>query len=335
MTTGSWQHYLPATYLAGFSSSPATRARKSVLWVARRGRGSLFQQTAENLAARHNMYTIDARYAVGRMDPNQVDQMWAPVEAKLATSIAHLGGSDAVPLGADWFANLVQFLAHVFARAVDFAARLPNRIGDTPNLLRDRMLDPSNVNVARMLECQRLLAPMLVAEWDVLHSADEPFLTNDMGRVPTLHAGPPRRLGCVVPLRADLAVALYPGNGPRLIWDPGRATWTIASLTHVLLTRQEVRSLNASVAGYARDEVYGGDREVVVAAAGDFSSAPRVHQLDEPVFLRMSPREARRREHEFFKFVQAISSGPSGEQANVSGLALWNAPVFFPSAPLR
>src|SRR2546423_15612874 len=55
---GKRHHYVPASYLGRFSANPTKRYRRRPLYVARRGLGRAFLQSAENLAFQDDLYAL-------------------------------------------------------------------------------------------------------------------------------------------------------------------------------------------------------------------------------------------------------------------------------------
>ncbi len=142
-------------------------------------------------------------------------------------------------------------------------------LGEPPPVLA--MGHADNTNIARVLEMQRLLSPVMRADWAlVLNRSNVPLITSDLGYTPMTDLSKGRN-GYAVPLRIDAALVLVsPGSEPaaaRQAVQP-QATRIVRSP----LGTEEVRSLNSNVAIVCRGEVYGATRDVVEAV--DLSGPP-------------------------------------------------------------
>ena len=113
-------HYLPATFLASFSSQILQSRRKSLLAV-----GDVLQKQdprwdkAENLAAINNFYTIE------HDDPRIIDKIWLEFESEFDRAIDALITGHITAI--DWARTLVPFVAAMLVRGPDFNTRHESR----------------------------------------------------------------------------------------------------------------------------------------------------------------------------------------------------------------
>src|SRR2546422_8868508 len=73
LMVGTRQHFLPATYLGGFSEQSSRPARDRKLWVMRRSASAARRATAGSVGWEHNLYRVDAHEGLCE---NFVDTTW-------------------------------------------------------------------------------------------------------------------------------------------------------------------------------------------------------------------------------------------------------------------
>jgi Protein of unknown function (DUF4238) len=197
---GSKQHFLPATYLACFSTDDGFPRRRRRLAQGDRVTGDCIRTAAANLAKITDLYTLEER----QDNPNVVDDIWSEYEKRLSECIDQLIGGTISAM--DWAAVLVPFVTCLLVRGPDFDERLNDRLisfGLDSQYLQSR---PDNSKGARVMEIQRLLAPVMVAQWTVITlGKGEPLMANDWGFVP---GGP--RAGLSIPLGLDHVLEVVP-----------------------------------------------------------------------------------------------------------------------------
>ncbi len=120
MSGGPRQHFIPATFLAGFSSDGNPTRRDRYLHVLRRGQSESFSAKAANVGCISDFYALQA---TGHdLNPGQVDDVWAGYEGRLAQAIEWLVSGE--PIDARlWLRVLVPFVAGLFVRGPDFNQR--------------------------------------------------------------------------------------------------------------------------------------------------------------------------------------------------------------------
>jgi len=174
---GARQHFLPAAFIGGFSATERGPGRERIVWVARRD-GRAFREKAENLAYERHLYTLTT--GIGP-DPTAVDRHLSAPEPRLGAAIDALHAQQEGWLAAGPWQTLVSFITSLFVRGPEFRDRFESRWPS--GMLETLMAD--NTTMARVLEQQRLFAPVMYASWRALRSST-PIVTNDLGYLPTL-----------------------------------------------------------------------------------------------------------------------------------------------------
>lgn len=328
--SGSWQHFLPATYLAGFSSQRRIPARESLLWVNRRGARSVWETKAERVGAARDLYTLSAEFcAASGFDPDHIDATWSQVEGRLADGINEAIGersSRVTGMSADLWAHvLVPFAAQVFVRGVEFGWRVENRAKTVgaPPASREQM------NAARLLDMLWLAGAVGRAAWTIMHAPPGHFLiTNDAARIPLRDPEAPASLrGWGIPLRRDALLMLVAdrSNGAR-IWSTEHDDWAVGPIRHVLLDEVGVRTFNAAVARDAHKEIYGASKEAIDALRSEMTGAPPPELWLEPNWLVATPEECYSAKRSYERLTKALSVPPSCLLALTGGFSA--LPVF-------
>lgn len=318
MSAGSWQHYLPASYLGAFAFGSANRARERALWVARRGKSTPYLQKVANVAAQHDIYTL-RQPGPGSREPLFVDRVWTHVERTIASAIEHLVSAPADEIAAAiWVRTLTHFAAHVLVRGVDFAPRYLQRLRrqfmGAPSALVDSFVagsaDSDSVNHARLFELQRLLGAVFLAEWEVVHAPpDVPLITTDVGRAASRM--PDGRLMVAIPLRPDAALVLRKGERRPLFFPASPTEWNVAPILHFPLSSRDAAGLNRALAAQALSECYTSTQQQAVRAHQEMgATAPRV-ELGEPIFFGESSRDYAEHELLYMKAISFIAEPPA------------------------
>jgi hypothetical protein len=292
---GTNQHFLPASQLGRFSADAIGPHRERIIWCIRRGSQRPFAEKAENrayvrglydlddgtpLAAGMGIYTSDGTrfqlFDTRTMAPpviSSIDQYWDLYEGRLPAA------TDAVlskipPSLADWLA-LALFVAGLFVRAPDYDQRLQRRFEKEgfPGLQGISARD--NANVARLIEHSLMVAPVVCADWRVLHAPPKrDFVTNDVG-----YSYIPLSQGLAYLIPLDRRAALVVARGTNhLEAHYVKRTWCVRGIRHTTISHARVDVLNASIAAVASSEVYGSSSDRVLQAAGVWSSNPHPEQ---------------------------------------------------------
>lgn len=257
----SRDHYLPAAFMGGFSidtSSP--RARERPLWVGFRNDIVIpVLSSAQSVGFRRDFYTVADGAA-------SVDAVWSGYESKLLGAIAELLDPTEDGVSAEtWLRTLVPFVAGLFVRGPDFDRRFDARIAgvvDASSLAWQK----TNRNQARLLEMQRLLAPVMAARWVLVKfAANTSVVTNELGLALTGTLGSDKVQGWVVPLNSKAVLGILPTPGRRILVRRAGRWRSVIETVH--LTRGGEAGLNESMAHAAREFVLGPTQSSVAELA--------------------------------------------------------------------
>lgn len=229
------QHYLPASYIGNFSLDTKNKSsRDRVLFAYNFSTGNLFKTRAKNLCSVNNYY------------PEMVDAVWR-YESNLPNAL--LGLIDNRVDAKVWIRTLVPFVASLLLRAPEFEWRFKKRIKD---------LAPENntdTNGARLFELQRILAPILAADWIVLEiKGAGSVILNDVGFTPFVD-GPTSKCGYAIPLDIKHILILVP-NRKRAVAKLINNTWYPMIKYANLLTGHHF-SFNRQLAVFALNFIIG------------------------------------------------------------------------------
>jgi tetratricopeptide (TPR) repeat protein len=318
-------HYLPATYLALFSSNKTTLPmRKRPLFVGDKRTGRIREAPAANLGAINNLYTLinDSTH------PEQVDQTWSDYEQRLPQAIQNLI-ADHVD-AETWLRILVPFVACMLVRGPDFDLRFTRRLRALGLGPTGTPVTPDNTNGARLFELQRLLGPVAAAKWIVVSIQGGPLLTSDLAYTPFVH---PRSgdSGMAIPLGQSHVLAIVPQQGRTVLMARGNK-W-IPVIHRVRAAAHEQTGLNKAIAANAQRFLFGPNAETISAflLAGHTPGLP-----PEPEQLGfISGPLAVAHEFTWHRLVSAIAKPPSDLKQWDFALdwktvaAGWHPPVFF------
>jgi hypothetical protein len=311
---GSWQHFLPATYLAGFSETVRTRRRESLLWVGRRG-GGVYRQKAEGVGAARNLYTLRDRTLMTSepWHPDIVDTLWQSVENRLVSSIDQLlSGTQAFIDAEMWAKVLVNFVAQLFVRGPDFEGRYRRRLrvkwGDQA-LNRLPPVDNDRINGARLIELMRLRGTLIASDWTVLHAPrGSRFMANDLGRI-TFQSGT-GQFGYLIPLRADGALFVTSSIRSPTVCATNSGRWLVGPIHHSSVDARSVRHYNFGMAHLAWSECYGATEVNVHEVHAKMGDHQPDLQWTEPRFLALGGVTPRSYEGFYDQFLQYIAAPP-------------------------
>lgn len=283
------QHFIPATFLAGFSTDDFSPRRRRRVWVADRD-ARVFRTKAEQVGVAAGFYGED-------------DSRFWRYEAALANAILVLEDDSHQLIDFSvWARTLVPFVTALFARGPDFDERMSLRLGPL-----GAEVQPWNTNGARHIEIQRTLAPVLGARWIVLHArAGAPFITSDVGWTPFLETGS-GEIGTALPLTPRTILGIVPLRW-RLIAQRVSGQWK-APVEHYRLAAAAETEFNGKISACARREVYGASRAVVESATSPWPPASEFPL--EPTGFEIYSRQRRvALEFEWHRLVSSVE-GPS------------------------
>jgi hypothetical protein len=198
--------------------------------------------------------------------------MWSHYERRLPRVIELLTAEPVTLTAATWLQVLVPFVTSLFVRGSEFGPRYSQRYPElTSSLSAKGLLGDDHVSFGRVMEFQRLLAPVTAAEWTLLDTADSgvQFITSDLGLTAVGHANGAPTPGYVVPLSPLLAVMLTPVRERRVMshldgaWRP--------LLARRSLTAADVTAINASTASFAKEFLIAPNPDALAGATGQWS----------------------------------------------------------------
>lgn len=297
--SGRRDHFLPAAYIGGFSSSTVEKSRDRSVWV-----NDKVQGIAEARAC-------DVAYVTGLYDLPDPNPSWLGdsidrwgYESKLPTALQQLATSPVFDARL-WIRNLVPFVAGLFSRGPD-ANRGVNDEG-------------------RVMQFQEHLAPVMVSNWTVLHLPQATLPTSDRALAPTkTSAGD----GYVVPVSPDRALLLTRSSNRQLGYFKKKG-WYVR-IPHVPATVEDQTAIVASLAGFALSSIYGPTRASVAIPSASIGTANKVWPT-----LLVSEQDCDLICHvyDYFRVASAFATEPSQAQAAANRIDLgaitkdWTFPI--------
>jgi len=308
-------HWLPSAYLARFSTDQHGRSRGRTLYTLDRGQDEPRRTAAGRVAVETNRYILDLQ-----PDRWQIDRDWDYYETRLSQALDTLTELRCAPTSSfdamTWLTVLVPFAAAAFVRSPDFDRRYSRRIGSpsaageyrlalyenqlddwftndepTPPPLasptRDELND--NLNTSRLAEWQRLLVPVLTANWTILHSAPsaEPYILSDMGY---LTGGPKAIPLCM----ATIPLGPHHALGLGFRWTKevcyGSAGRWKTRINHLDVPNDFVAMINREVARTAESTVIAGAPDILAAVKSALAEQPNL--TEDSLWLTALTRDA-------------------------------------------
>ena len=295
-------HYLPATFLASFSTDSSTSPRRNRhLYVGNKQSGHVFRTRAAKVGAENNLYTLVA----AADDPEMVDKVWSGYEGKLHEAIELLiaGKVDAKT----WVRVLVPFVSCMFVRGPDFDERFGRRMSALGADTEPELLSEDNTNHARLIELQRLLGPIAVAKWIVIRmKGQKPLITNDLGYAPFSNTGT-MEAGIAIPLNPSHVLAVIPREQGRIaVVRSGR--W-VPDIEYVDNALDNQEGLNRALSSMTRRFIFGPDKETVSEELQEPGSSSVLLEPGDLGFI--APRRARAYELTWHRLAVALKRDPS------------------------
>jgi hypothetical protein len=312
-------HYLPATYLASFSDEEVVPRRERRILCGDIQTKKCRWDKVGNIAAENDFYRVESK------DLFPVDSVWGGYESQFATALEELisGSLEAEK----WLRVLVPFVAGILVRGPDFNQRFTRRVQKlqfTP--------DKDNINSVRLIELQRLLAPVLVARWQVFEiNGSENLIANDIGFAPYTDTNT-GSLGITVPLNKQYTLALTPKLERPIIVAREDRWFPLIEYTKLKLNNQD--DLNKTLAVGARRFIFGSNESTIQSLLHEKRRNTRVPEPGEIGFI--SGPHAAVHEFTWHKLVSAISKKPSSKDSwnfefDWKQIANgWAPPVFLP-----
>lgn len=311
------QHYIPAAYLSRFSYDKFPQRRTRRVFALQRGKARPVYAKAENFGIAKNIYTLDNPSILSRgaeEDPYAIERLWQGIEKGLGGALGELSDPTRKTISAHtWARCLVPFIASLLVRGPSFNNEYESRPSlqmIETSLLSDGqkgIITPDNTNMSRLLELQRLLAPVAASRLIVLHSAgDDPIITNDLGYA-YFYCPLTREPGYVIPLDPSTALGVIPGETNIACEGRWPGSWE-TEVHHHQLQPNVQGGLNKALAQAAQNFIFGPTLRSVTRWTSAMSvpgQLPRLHY-----FTRFTPKTRRRNEFLWHRLISAISLRP-------------------------
>jgi hypothetical protein len=237
--SGTSQHYIPANFLGRFSPDVDGRLRERSVWVLEARQQHARLSPTEQVGCEDNLYELHSQQVLNQKGPSIIDDAWGGYEQRLGPALDEISkegkreGRLQTISAKTWLRVLVPFVASLFVRGREFSARYGNRMSRiyATESFRDPKQQSDDTNVSRIMELQRLLAPVMSARWMVMHTrSDHPVITNELGF--TLFRPPDGSsdLGIAIPLGPHTILGLIPtwpveGRSRCIMKDRGTGQW--------------------------------------------------------------------------------------------------------------
>ncbi|MBL7492551.1 DUF4238 domain-containing protein [Frankia sp. AgB1.9] len=328
-------HYLPATYLGGFSVDTNPVGRKRRVWVLRRGSRQARPTTTENVAAINGYYLLKG----GNLPPSMVDELWTAYEADLNSAIKNLADPTARSVQArTWLRVLLPFAAGIFVRGPEFRRRFEESplIREVSEALgEDHGWVVDNANGARVRALHRILAPLMAASWTVFHCKGVPVLTGDLGFANHFFSGYGEG-GWVIPLDRKTILAITPkkeGASRKILFDFGHGRW-LAPIERVHLPVDAHIEFNSCLARVTQEFLVGPTQDSVELMRPALNEPRGV-----PATMAMLPSHRMQIVHEFewHRAVSAIQHPSDSPALQINEVDLeeiargWSPPMVIPT----
>lgn len=293
-----YQHFLPATFLACFSTDTTPERRQRMLTVGDTTVGRTFTAPASKVCGVNNLYTLTEEI----FNQNIVDNAWTFYEKGLAPALEQLINQTLTCK--IWANTLVPFVTGLLIRGPDFNERFEKRLA---NIGVAEFSSSDNTNMARLFENQRLSSSVLGAKWIILKArGNEPLITNDLGYAPFLNPLT-QDFGIAIPISLDHILIIAPKLKRRIAIGIGGTWWPIIEYMDLPINNHV--GLNQTIAGFSRRFIFGPDNDVINSHLFFEKKVPRI---PEPIELGfMGGDLAIAHEMTWFRLISAISNPPS------------------------
>ena len=307
------QHFLPASYIGRFSTDTDPRWRNRSIWVHRVNREPYFV-SAEYVGRQRRLYDWHER------NDAAVDDTWR-YERRLPEALNALA-DPTVPLdGRIWAQVLVPFVSSIFIRGLDFTERYEARVPGLTGPPTDASQPTAPLNwhdntlQARLIEWQRLLAPIMAAKWTVVHgSGASPMCTNDAGRGLIPLPGYRSAHYCFPIDPVTVLVLERRQIGLVLEWNRGK--W-VAPVTHRNAPDEYFEFFRRAIQLSAFNEIYGPTKESVRFQTDEFKP---IKPLGPEFLLPDRPRSLRPYLEDYFRILSIV-------ELDLSGYAAWHGEI--------
>jgi hypothetical protein len=206
--------------------------------------GRCFEAPASKLAGINDLYTIRDT----TVDHQFIDICLSSYELGFYASVEQLKNCEINALA--WASILVPFVAALMVRGPDFNVRFEARIAQI-----DVPTRTDNTNFARLMEFQRLLAPVAAAKWILLRTqSDEPLITNDLGYAPFANYQTDD-YGIAIPLGLDYVLMVCPQTRRTLAFSRG-GEW-FPEINYGISPAEDQSDLNKVLASISQRFIFG------------------------------------------------------------------------------
>ncbi|MCH4249882.1 MAG: hypothetical protein LKF88_03295 [Microbacteriaceae bacterium] len=274
-------HWLPAALIGRFSEEAELHSRNRHITVYRKGKSTPYIARALAIGYANGLYDVPDHSA------GSIDDVWKGIEEQLPQVFSEVSAPGVSTVdGRIWLRVLVPFVASLFVRGVEFNERYTERMEIGFSHLGDLDSDPdlravfesstgqTGLNLARLMELQRILAPIMVGQWHVATiTGGYKAISNDLGFFPTQDQAS-GYVGMAIPIGPTTILAVFPrARNTILSWDGTR--WV-----HPLYWHEEAIPLgppsgpNEAVASVATQFVFGPDLESVAGVHPMFATKP-------------------------------------------------------------
>jgi len=251
-------HYIPASVLGRFSADQGGSARERVVLALYKGRREPFPVRAKNIGYVNELYDVSAVSLLHGQVLTSVDPYLHGYETALPRALDLLENAALVDMNT-WLRTLVPYVASLFVRGHDFIPRYMSR----PVMMALGTENTAeNANLARILELERLLAPVCRARWVVAHrKGGEPFVINDLGMAAT-EDRVSSAFGRVIPIGPDTVLGIFPRKAHAVSAYHMGKWWPV--IEHRLMDGVAAAgNFNDATAGTATSYVIGSDKQVM------------------------------------------------------------------------
>jgi hypothetical protein len=302
-TVGTYQHYLPASYLGRFSADTKKAARSRPLWVRSLAAPRPHIAAASKVGGEVGLYDVND----DSLGPEKtLDTAWG-YESYVPRALDALERRDQPPDARGWLLGAVMFVAGLFARGPEFQGEFAQRLPADVREVSPRIGSPDQATGARLIDLQVLLAPILAAHWAVVHFPDdEDLVVSDRGyTLTTTPRGASPSYAIPISRRAALVLTPQDRETP-LRWSG--SSWVL-DIEHSDGELGDAAALNQATGSFARQAVFGSSRECVEHAAADLGKADR---LTAGLFEVLDPASHL---YDYFRVLIAIAEPPGPDRS--------------------
>lgn len=174
-------HFIPASFIARFSDSPAEPSRKSIVGVRFRGNPKIVEKRAEAIAYANSLYDVsEVLTTTGKK--NAVDNVWSVYEPNIPKTLDALISRELT--AHDFLETLVPFVAGFFCRDLLYEERVNHRLdrlnADIPQEINELVLRKDHLNTSRLQELDNFASRLLACNWTV-YETDGNVILSDVG----------------------------------------------------------------------------------------------------------------------------------------------------------